>query len=171
MKNDGSQPPRIPWLTWVRLGLFILAGLIANLWIASYFIGLQRYHSDWEETETVSTENAHWWMSNQGAFGYGWRTQRTGPQIEKLPADEVQWATFDSSPSALNHIHPEGFLAWHWFEFHPEKITLKGTSKSYYGHLFVPYWLPLSLCLLAAFLIPVRKKHAENGVRSSDADL
>ena len=111
--------------------------------ISSYFVGLERYQSNWEKDGTTTTERASWLVSNFGSIGFAWRFQMGDLGEPTIPDDASQVKTFRGSATALDHIHPEGLGSWHWIQFHPMKLQSMGSMETGYEHLFVPYWIVL----------------------------
>ena len=130
------------WLAWMRGTLLVLTGLVTCLWVSSYFVAFDRYTSTWTSTESGRYEEARWVISNFGSFGYAWRSQQS-PADDHYPAiqKETQFKRIEASPSALQHIHPEGVVAWHWLQLHSAEERRSPTVRHEYGHIFVPYWM------------------------------
>jgi hypothetical protein len=150
-----------PWLTWLRVCVLLLTGLIGLCWISSYFVGIQRYQSEWSTSHTATSEEARWLVSNHGSIGLAWRSQAGEPGFS-TPADEFELKAFDSSPSSLNNVHPEGFFSWHWIHYEPTKSKMMGSMRTGYGHLYIPYWMPFLTSGLLAFLVSVCIKRRAN---------
>ncbi len=138
------------WSGWLRTSLRLLTALSALFWISSYFVGVQWYHSDWKTAGPVASEEASWLVSNHGSIGFAWRSQRGVPGAPP-PPDEAGFTAFDSSPSALDHVHPEGSFPWHWIHHAPTEYRMMGSMLTGYGHLYVPYWIPFLVSGLSAF--------------------
>ncbi len=124
-----------------RFGLLALAGAFLLLWLSSYFVGFEGYRSKWALAGGHPVENAIWCVSNSGSIGIAWRLQ-TGGSVSPLPPDEVEFQSFQGSSSALNNVHPEGLLAWHWIHHCDTAATFMGGTRTEYGHLYLPYWIP-----------------------------
>lgn len=149
-ENDNTHR----WLDRLRIFLLVLTGLVGLLWISSYFVGMQRYRSDWSSNSAATSERATWLVSNYGSFGVAWRSQ-DGELGSSAPADEYEFTTFNSSRSALKNVHPEGFFSWHWIHYKPTKSQMMGSMRSGYGHLYVPYWVPFLASGVWAFSVSV----------------
>jgi hypothetical protein len=138
-----------PWLIWGRVSILALTGLVALIWISSYFVGIQRYQSTWSSVNEATSERASWLISNHGSIGIAWRSQ-DGVLGSPPPASEFELKTFKSSTSAWNNVHPEGFFSWHWIHYQQTKLKPMGLMRTEYGHLFTPYWMPF---FVGAFLV------------------
>ena len=143
---------RVRWLAGLRFPLLLFTGVVGLAWISSYFIGVQRYRSDWEVTETSMFEEARWVVSNFGSIGFAWRKQ-AGALGSPVPSDESEWKVFRSSSSVLKNMHPEGFLPWHWVHYRTSKHKMMGAMHTDYGHLYFPYWLPFAASGLCALFL------------------
>ena len=150
-----------PWLFWIRIAIAALTGMVALLWISSYFVGIQRYQSDWSSLETATSERATWLVSNYGSLGIAWRVQ-DGELGSPLPLAEYELKTFDASPTALNNVHPGGFFRWHWIHYEHPKSKTMGLMLTGYGHLYVPYWIPFLTGGLLVFSLTLRIKRRAN---------
>ena len=139
LMKDQERASNYIRLGWLRMSMLILTGLVGVLWISSYFVGIQR--SDWSSSGATTSERAQWLVSNYGSFGFGWRSQ-DGELGNRIPPGEHKLTVFESSSSALNHVHPEGFLAWHWIHHERTRTTMMGLMRTGCGHLYLPYWLP-----------------------------
>lgn len=144
-QHDSARGPDV-----VLLGMILVTGLVGVAWLSSYFLGVERYRSAWFASKSARSEEARWWVSNFGSFGYAWRWQ-DGPSGSSPPLVETNFKTFPASPSALNNVHPEGTLSWHWVHYERTPTT-RGSTTTEYGHLYVPYWMPFLACVaFAAF--------------------
>lgn len=129
------------WLFRLRDGFLILGGVVGLLWVSSYFFGFQGYRSVWEGGGSLQREEARWLVSNYGSIGLAWRSQ-AGELGNPLPAPETAFRTFGASQSAV-HVHPEGFWSWHWIHYAPVRPRMMGSMRTGYGHLYLPYWMPV----------------------------
>lgn len=148
-QHDSAHGPDV-----VRIGMILVTGLVGIAWMSSYFLGIERYRSVWFTSKSALSEEARWWVSNFGSFGYAWRSQ-AGPSGSSPPLAETNVTTnvktFRASSSALDNVHPEGSLSWHWVHY-VRTPTKMGSTITEYGHLYVPYWMPFLACgVLAAF--------------------
>ncbi len=152
------------WLVCLRATALLLIGLIGAIWVSSYFVGVQRYQSIWSASATGLSEDARWLFSNHGSFGFAWRSQRShAAATDSVPPDElyrrpsvdIDFKTFESSSDALGHVHPEGFIPWHWIVYQPMELSMIGSTSTGYGHLFIPYWIPFLTSVLWLFIISV----------------
>jgi hypothetical protein len=164
-----QEDPKInTWLGWLRVSMLLLTGLVGLFWISSYFVGLQRYRSDWSTSEAATSEEARWLISNHGSIGLAWRSQ-AGVLGASVPPNESELKTFDSSHTALNNVHPEGFFSWHWIHYAPTEFKMMGLMRTGYGHLFVPYWVPFLASGLLAFLVSACIKRRANKILAGSA--
>lgn len=134
------------------------AVLVLVLWGGSYFGGYKYYRSNWFQTETASREKAQWLMSNFGSLGVARRTQEVIPPMDEVPEPERLLEKGPRQGAAATNIHPGGFRAWHWFNYH-SATTPRGASSSTYSHLFIPYWC-LFLILLAVAAVAHRRANS-----------
>lgn len=148
MAKETKSPGVGRLMIWIGIFLRLLTLTLGILWLSSYYVGLQRYQSNWSSKGTEEIEEARWFISNFGSFGYAWRSQDGELGID-LPTSDVRHTAFKGSSSALNHIHAEGAAAWHWFHYLPTENKTMGRMQTGYGQLFIPYWV---LFMVSGFL-------------------
>jgi hypothetical protein len=68
------------------------------------------------------------------------------PKLTPLPRSETVWERLKSPSTDLSHIHPDGFLAWHWFHLWSDN-RMSSTSRGNYGVFFIPYWVAFAVLI------------------------